>query len=283
MADELLPLVEADRRSTPSTSRSAFDDTHLRPREDAELNAATDNSAEFSGSKVDGFAEAMRLKIVQKQRQKSSGGVSASTSLLPISSETQSWQKDSDYEVHSSDSILQSESESAMQNITQQRTSEYNRVKEDLLRSRRAIQVMTGADAAAMAKDVAEKELISPLEQRRQKYIKRKREFGDRSEETYEKLKKFTSAIRNSKSSSQPSAPVAEVESYHGQVLEKSENSDDDDLSNWNTGKLKFTKHIDDKFRNGQQLGGDGRSAVDYEVIDPKLIRSEAHRKSFNT
>lgn len=266
VAKELLPLVGTGRSQT-NTSSSSF------PVDRAEgIAPSTEPRSSVMNSEVkaDGFAEAMRLKILQKQRQKiaSTGGMSASTSIFPLESEPLEDNFHAEGQL-SSESVFQAECESAAEAKAKQRSDEFNQMKEDLLRSRRAVQVITGADAMAIEKEVAEKELTSHLEQRRQKYIKRKREFGERSEETFEKLKKFTSEFRRAKSS-QPLTTLVEAEVYHGQVLEKSEESDDDDLSNWNSGKLKFKKHIDDKFRNGQQLGGDGRSAVDYDVIDPR-------------
>jgi hypothetical protein len=264
VAEELLPLVGAGRSQSTTSSSSFFAADRA---EGIAPSVQAPTSVVNSEVKADGFAEAMRLKILQKQRQKNSnaGGVTAVTSILPLGSDT----LEGDVHADLSESVLLGEYESAAEAKAKQRSNEFNLMKEDLLRSRRAVQVITGVDALAIEKEVAEKELISPLEQRRQKYIKRKREFGERSEETFEKLKKFTSDFRTAKST-QPPATAVEVEAYHGQVLEKSEESDDEDLSNWNSGKLKFKKHIDDKFRNGQQLGGDGRSAVDYDVIDPR-------------
>ena len=154
-----------------------------------------------------------------------------------------------------------------------ERSSEFNKLKEDLLRSRRAVQVLTGADTQEHAKDAAKKDLVTPLEQRRQKYIKRKREHGDRSNETMDKLKMFASTLREGKgkiSSLLVHKEPSEVESYHGQVLEKDE-SPDEDLTDWNSGKLKFKKHIDDKYRSG----GDGRNAIDYEIFDPREMRDK--------
>lgn len=58
--------------------------------------------------------------------------------------------------------------------------------------------------------------------------------------------------------------------SYHGQVLENEDiyqGGDDKDVENWYDGKLKFKKHIDDKYRS---IGSDGRSLLEYEVIDTR-------------
>ena len=66
-------------------------------------------------------------------------------------------------------------------------------------------------------------------------------------------------------------------EHYHGQVLEGN-SDDDDDLVDWNKGKLKFKKHVDDKFRG--MIGGDGRFADDYEVLDARDHDKNTHTKS---
>ena len=52
-----------------------------------------------------------------------------------------------------------------------------------LQRSRRAVNVLTGEEAVNLQKETAFKEMISPLEQRRMKYLKRKQVHGDRDTE----------------------------------------------------------------------------------------------------
>lgn len=190
------------------------------------------------------FTDTMKLKILQKQRQKAGGSISMSSSLLK-NDHTEDVEEDLD------DMVEQNEASSRESKI-KERSSEFSKLKDDLLRSRRAVQVITGADAEALREEAAFKSLITPLEQRRQKYIKRKQEHGDRSSETMEKLKKFTSGLRFKKGSlgkdvSEDSNQNSEV--YHGQILELDEKGDED-LSDWNSGKLKFKKHIDDQFRN---------------------------------
>ncbi len=94
--------------------------------------------------------------------------------------------------------------------------------------------------------------MVNPLEQRRQKYVKRKKEYGDREEETLAKLSKFTNSLKEIKMKSVKSEEDDNKEDskevYYGQVLEKDDN-EEVDLSNWHVGKLKFQKHIDDKYR----------------------------------
>ena len=190
------------------------------------------------------FTDTMKLKILQKQRQKVGGSINTSSSLVKND-------HSEDVEENLDDMVEQNEASSRESKI-KERSSEFSKLKEDLLRSRRAVQVITGADAEALRQEAAFKSLITPLEQRRQKYIKRKQEHGDRSSETMDKLKKFTSDLRSKKTSldndvGQDSNQISEV--YHGQILELDEKGDED-LSDWNSGKLKFKKHIDDQFRN---------------------------------
>jgi hypothetical protein len=51
-----------------------------------------------------------------------------------------------------------------------EKVKEYTKVKEQLLRSKRAVMVLTGEDAEKMRQDTAQRDLLNPLEQRRQKY-----------------------------------------------------------------------------------------------------------------
>lgn len=110
-----------------------------------------------------------------------------------------------------------------------------------------------------------------------------------------EKLIQFTETIRSVKSSSvmmdQPVTAAAEVESYHGQLMEVDEDEysyDPPDLTGmttmttttkpkmkeldgWFVGKLKCKRHIDDSYRDTVSNNtGDGRRVDDYAVIDPR-------------
>ena len=175
--------------------------------------------------------------------------------------------------------MLAAEKEREMEQIIDERNNEFNRIKDEILKKRRAIQVLTGATAESHRKQEADQKLVSEVELRRQKYIKRKREYGDRSKDTFEKLMKFQAKLRTSENNNNQSdearngndgADDAE-EHYHGQVLEANP-EDDDDMTDWNKGKLKFKKHIDDKFRG--MIGGDGRFADEYEVLDSRNDRN---------
>ena len=172
--------------------------------------------------------------------------------------------------------LVRSTTSNKQEKMLKERSEEFQRLKENLLRSKQAVKVLTGGDAEMIRKEAAEHDLVTPLEQRRQKYIKRKTEHGSRSDETFAKLQQFTNTLRASKakatssssSSASSAAPPAESETYHGQVLER--DSDDEEKvgglnDGWHIGGLKFKKHaLDDKLR----MGGDGRSLDDYTVID---------------
>jgi hypothetical protein len=84
------------------------------------------------------------------------------------------------------------------------------------------------------------------------RYLKRKNEHGDRSEDTLHKLMKFTENIRSKKSEfskENDTDKQRQVESYHGQILEEDE-AGKDDLDDWFVGKLKCKKHIDEQYRS---------------------------------
>eukprot|EP00601_Ochromonadales_sp_CCMP2298_P014592 CAMPEP_0173226440 /NCGR_PEP_ID=MMETSP1142-20121109/5437_1 /TAXON_ID=483371 /ORGANISM="non described non described, Strain CCMP2298" /LENGTH=449 /DNA_ID=CAMNT_0014154901 /DNA_START=473 /DNA_END=1819 /DNA_ORIENTATION=+ len=69
----------------------------------------------------------------------------------------------------------------------------YKRLKEDLLRAKRAVNVLTGVEAAQELKQTAFQQMVSPLEQRRQKYLSRKDSaLGGRADSTLAKLQMFT-------------------------------------------------------------------------------------------
>lgn len=177
-----------------------------------------------------------------------------------------------------------------------EKSAEYSKLKEGLMRSRRAVNVFTGGEAEALRQESAFREMISPLEQRRAKYMKRKSEFGDRSAEvrgrfvwpqcssvslcfawrtlldvrqTLAKLQKFTQSIRHVKkevgktTGTATGAGASTAEAYHGQVLERDSGDEggaaaEEDLSDWHVGQLKFKKHIDDRYRMQSASGGSG-------------------------
>ncbi len=80
------------------------------------------------------------------------------------------------------------------------------------------------------------------------------------------KLKAFQEKMKKSTENADDLKPAL-TEHYHGQILEDNEAAaEDEDLSSWHAGKLKFRKHIDDRYR----IGSDGRMVDDYAVIDSR-------------
>lgn len=141
---------------------------------------------------------------------------------------------------------------------------EFDRLRDDLIRSKQAIKVLTGVEAAESNNNISKNEVVNELEQRRQKFIKRKKEYGDREQETLMKLQKFSHTLKNIKRQAPEEAATETKEAYHGQILEVDESIDDPKTlgNDWFLGRLKFKKHIDDKFRFKND---------DYDIIDPRL------------
>ncbi len=100
--------------------------------------------------------------------------------------------------------LLYASEQEKIQSEISQKAEEYNQARENLLRSKRAIKIITGEEAAQvfyyypfyldipiyhtihshkMQKEAARSEVLSIVEQRRRKYLKRKNEYGDRENE----------------------------------------------------------------------------------------------------
>lgn len=155
------------------------------------------------------------------------------------------------------------------EDAAQKRGKEYHQLREELLRSRRAVQVITGADAERLRQEVAEQKMSSLTEQNRQKHLKRKSDFGDRASDTLSRLQQFRSKLKVEKHGARgEQAKEGDGEGYHGQVLE---GRDEGEAAGgaWHAGPLKFRKHIDDAYRNGSRRD----DVNDYVVIDPKERR----------
>eukprot|EP00903_Cladosiphon_okamuranus_P012065 g11326.t2 len=172
------------------------------------------------------------------------------------------WAGDADHET---------DTEKARRKAIKARAKEYESLREEMKAKHRAARVMTGQERIAYDAEQMHREMISPVEQMRAKYKKRRKEAGTREDSTMAKLAAFTSTIRttkNKKRVGKEDTAEEKAEAYHGQVTEGKlyEGEDDaDDGENWFTGPLKFKRHIDDDLRKGS----DGRRADDYAVIDP--------------
>lgn len=91
---------------------------------------------------------------------------------------------------------------------------------------------------------------------------------------TLNKLEEFKNSLKQSKpSTNDPNSSSNAGETYHGQVLEK-DSDGEENLADWCSGKLKFKRHIDDQYRQG----GDKFRVEDYEVVDPKAQRLKTHQ-----
>ena len=124
--------------------------------------------------------------------------------------------------------------------------NEYQQMKQELLRSQRAIRVITGEEAATHDKEAAFHDMTSLVEQRRQKYLKRKKTHGDRENETLAKLESFKSKLSKPNTEKE-----VEEDAPEGGASNDANNEDEDnDDSGWYKGKLKFVHHPDDKYRN---------------------------------
>lgn len=150
-----------------------------------------------------------------------------------------------------------------------EKNSEFNEIRNALLRSKKAVKILTGVEADKVRRDEAKNDVLTPLERQRQQYLKRKTDHGDREQETLAKLMKFTASLKGKSVQSDPgTAPKGrEGETYRGQVLQRDSDDDEDvNQKTWKDNKkLTFRSHIDDKFR-----GGDGRTASDYVVLDAR-------------
>ena len=153
------------------------------------------------------------------------------------------------------------------------------------------MRVMTGLEAAEANAEVAKNSVVSALEQRRLKFVNKKKVTGSRETETLAKLNSFTETLRKEKIHASNSSSTKgdggsggsgsgvvvddnvgeEVEVYRGQVMENSDHSRDIGLGCWHAKPLKFGKHIDDKFRNKELLDLENRIDDNYVVIDPRL------------
>lgn len=137
---------------------------------------------------------------------------------------------------------------------------EYAKLREDLRKSKKAVPLLMGEEAKKLEEDRAFQDMLTPLQQQRQKYLQRKKASNRsaREQDTLSKLKKFQAALVdvNTKKTSPAEDEKCEedpdktktdgAESYHGQVLEGGDDDDDtNDDNSWMTAKLKFKKHID--------------------------------------
>ncbi|CAB1109036.1 unnamed protein product [Ectocarpus sp. CCAP 1310/34] len=229
----------------------------------------------------DAFMQKMRQKMMDKRKalEKSKDGGDNDDNPLDFEPEEEEEEEEKKEAEGSGatgagwrggDADDETDKEKARRKAIKQRAKEYESLREEMKAKHRAARVMTGEERAKYDAEHMHQEMISPVEQMRAKYKKRRKEAGTREDSTMAKLAAFTSTMRTSKkrAKTEDKAEEKKVEAYHGQVTEGKlyEGEDDaDDGENWFTGPLKFKRHIDDDLRKGS----DGRRADDYAVIDP--------------
>lgn len=144
---------------------------------------------------------------------------------------------------------------------------EYARLREELRATKKAAPVRLGSKDAAAAAPVDD--MLTPLQQQRQKYLQQKRASSrsGRQEATLQKLQQFRATLegvnRTQRSdgddNQETDAKRATQDAYHGQVLDSDSDSGEQDADaggdsaagsktpdlSWMTAKLKFKKHID--------------------------------------
>lgn len=254
--EELLQKIQSEQ----SEKRNSINTTSSLSASSSR-NIQEDNNNNDDNNNEDGendFEMKMLNKIREKRKKVENKNLVAATSKIS----TDNWKDDQNDEIYDNE-------DDNVDDLATQKGKEYAQLKKEMLRSRKAIKVLTGQDAENHRNDTAFQELMTPLEQRRQRYVKRKKEFGNREEETLSKLAQFSNNLKKAKSESSTNdnqTTTIYSETYTGQVLEK----DDDemiDTKGWHLGKLKFRKHIDDLYR----MGGDGRSLDDYKVEDSRI------------
>ncbi|KAI9911813.1 hypothetical protein PsorP6_009656 [Peronosclerospora sorghi] len=155
----------------------------------------------------------------------------------------------------------------------QKEQEEYIKLRQELRRSKKAIPLELGKAAKKLNEERAAHDMLTPLQQQRQKYLKRMKASSrsTREQETLSKLKIFEQSLVNvnkkkaARAEDEQCEPMkASAESYHGQILEDDEDDNDtNDDKSWMTAKLKFKKHIDD-----------------YMTIDPRNENNQLSRDS---
>ncbi|CAN0350046.1 unnamed protein product, partial [Ectocarpus fasciculatus] len=93
----------------------------------------------------------------------------------------------------------ETDKEKARRKAIKQRAKEYESLREEMKAKHRAARVMTGEERAKYDAEHMHREMISPVEQMRAKYKKRRKEAGTREDSTMAKLAAFTSTIRTTK------------------------------------------------------------------------------------
>ena len=165
----------------------------------------------------------------------------------------------------------------------QGKVDEYRRLREEMRASKSSAVVVTGNAADARASAEMSEDLISAVEQRRRKFVKRKRTFGDRENATLARLAMFKTKLSAAKQETgggpdgRRGYPTGHDDAdkcgrdKFSRAPAPDKALDDDDGLDWMATDLKFVRHIDDELRTGGMLGSQGPGADDGLItVDPR-------------
>lgn len=205
----------------------------------------------------------------------------------------------------SSDPSNAQDAEVASTNATQKKRSkskgdepdEYTRLREELRTSKKAAPVLMGSKAKEQDDAKAFHDMLTPLQQQRQKYLQKKKASSrsGRQQETLQKLMQFKAKLEvvnkshgdadgnDGSGDDKTNGSKKGAEGYHGQILD--DDSDDDDAGkddddggadapssskraekekdlSWMTAKLKFKKHIDVRISSSEYCCAEAASVT---------------------
>lgn len=255
------------KRKKLMSSHDLLDDKKLKAQVDKELLQKIAETA--SGDSNTGRADKSNSDGMSKKE-------AARASLkAAVASATAKKSVDPSSAADSSDASKAQEAEVESASATQKKKSkskrdeqdEYTRLREELRTSKKAAPVLMGSKAKEQDDAKAFHDMLTPLQQQRQKYLQKKKASSrsGRQQETLQKLMQFKAKLEvvnkshdgadgNDGSGDGEGDHKKDAEAYHGQIL--GDDSDDDDVSSsqktdkekdlsWMTAKLKFKKHID--------------------------------------
>uniref|UniRef100_M4C143 PPIase cyclophilin-type domain-containing protein n=1 Tax=Hyaloperonospora arabidopsidis (strain Emoy2) TaxID=559515 RepID=M4C143_HYAAE len=169
---------------------------------------------------------------------------------------------------------------------------EYAKLREELRKSKKAVPLLMGEEAKKLDEGRAFQDMLTPLQQQRQKYLQRKKSSkrSTREQETLMKLKRFQTTLisvnsKNTNLANDADAKSDEtktdiIESYHGQILENDDEHDDtNDDKSWMTAKLKFKKHIDVSYSHCIGVSG----SLCYKTVLTVLYRLRIPQDQFRS
>ncbi|KAL4085941.1 hypothetical protein PRIC1_014565 [Phytophthora ramorum] len=269
------------KAKTMISSHDLLDDRKLKSEVDAEvLQRVTETSGHAaSGDKK----ERTRVTLKEAVAVASARSRSAKTDAKPAEASN-----DQSEDIAKNSSSMKADKVASGSDSKKKDREEYAKLREELRQSKKAVPLLMGEEAKKQEKDRAFQDMLTPLQQQRQKYLQRKKvsNRSAREKDTLSKLKKFQETLVDVNSTQRTSAedPKSDedadkgrkdsAESYHGQVLEDSDDDNDtNDDKSWMTAKLKFKKHIDDQFRAGNE-----RSTDDYLTIDSRNEKTQHSR-----